>query len=660
MPSILLSGVIGPHGNIHFDLAGDRLTRDQDIFTLKSHFHYVALHFLAQNLSSPCVVLEHPSLEDFEEELRKGYDFVGINFTLANIPKTLQMCDAVRRAAPQTQIVLGGYGTSCFTTIFKGNQEIRKLADHICYGEGVEFLRKLLGEPVDAPIHQPVGPRGASSLPWLDPLRPGTGGFVVSGLGCPNMCEYCATSAYYEGEFIELATAEQLFEGMKQIWKHQPECRDTVGIFDENLYKDPGKVASLGKLIREDEEFGLGKLSYFSFGTIADLSRYDVVEDLVMNGVGSIWIGVESLYSPLPKRQGRDVKEVFDELHAHGISTTGSWIGGWDFHDKENIEEDLEYFIALEPTRSQLFPLYPPPGTALYERLASEGRLPDITLARTYWGRTSGAEFGFPDWKKNFTEQEIQAFVDTGHRRLYEHAGSSVMRALRVHLNGYEFCKNSAHEILREQRSELHRAQCAEAYRLIDVCEFFAPNAKVRAKIGKIRSDYHRLFGEPTIRQQVMSKYAFLKGCLYKMETVVGRPPPAEPPFRRYAYERKPMGTLEKPYVTAYPHPDPGYEHEKRVYENEMKLVNRVIEQLEQGKPLDRAEKAVRRIDEVFQNLDAIGKLARLVDELGEDVGLSKGWLRSEILKGLGAGPASPPLQPEGSYGPPESRATEA
>ncbi len=165
MPSILLTGVIGPHRNIHFDLSGDRLTRDQDIFTAKSHFHYVVLHFLAQNLSSPCVVLEHPSLEDFEEELGKGYDFVGINFTLVNIVKTMQMCDAVRRVAPQTKIVLGGYGTSCFTTIFKGNDEIRKLADHICHGEGVRFLRELLGEPVDAPIHQPVGPRGASGMP---------------------------------------------------------------------------------------------------------------------------------------------------------------------------------------------------------------------------------------------------------------------------------------------------------------------------------------------------------------------------------------------------------------------------------------------------------------------------------------------------------------
>jgi haloalkane dehalogenase len=454
------------------------------------------------------------------------------------------------------------------------------------------------------------------------------------------MCEFCCTSAFYGGEYIEMARAEGLFEGMKRIWQRQPESRDTVAIFDENLYKDKQKVTRLGKLIREDEEFGLGKISYFSFGTIEDLSRYDVVEDLVLNGVGSIWIGVESLYTPLRKRQGREVKEVFDDLHGHGITTVGSWIGGWDFHDKKNIEEDLEYFISLEPTRSQLFPLYPPPGTNLYERLVSEGRLPEIGLAKSYFGRTSGAEFGFPDWKKNFTEEEISAVVDSGHRRLYEHAGPSDMRALRVHLNGYEFCRNSSHEVLSEQRSELHKAHCVEAYRLIDVCEFFAPNAKVRRDIGQIRRDYHRLLGEPTVRQKVMSRYAFLKSCLYKMTTVVGRQPPAEPPFRRYEYDRKPRGPLGKPYVASYPYPDDRYEHETSVYQSEMKLVNRVIDLLENGQSLEEADEAVRRINEAFENLEAIGSVAKLVDSLGDDVGLSKSWLRSEVLKGVEAAAA--------------------
>ena len=639
MPKVLLTGVIGPYENIHFDLAGDRLTRDQDIFTLRSHFHYVALHFLAQNISAPCVVLEHPNVEDLEEELAKGYDFVGINFTLVNVVKMLQMCATVRRVSPDTKIVLGGYGTSCFTTIFRGREDALKVADYVCHGEGVSFLRKLLGEPLDAPIEQIVGPRGSNSLPWLQPYAPGTGGFVVSGLGCPNLCEFCCTSAYYGGEFIELARAENLFEGMKRIWRRQPESRAPVGIFDENLYKDKEKVAELGRLIREDEEFGMGKLSYFSFGTIEDLSRYDVVEDLVMNGVGSIWIGVESLFTPLRKRQGRDVGEVFGELHANGIETIGSWIGGWDFHDKENIEEDLEYFISLEPTRSQLFPLHPPPGTSIYERLVAEGRLPEIgadpSLSKQYFGRTSGAQFGFPDWKKNFTEEEIAAIVDSGNGRLYEHAGPSVMRSLRVQLYGYERCKDSPHAVLRERRSELHAARARDAYPLIDVCEFFAPNQKVARDIQRIRRDYHRLLGEPTVEQRALSKFAFLKGCLYKMTSVVGQRPPAPPPFRRYEYDRRPRDRNEMPYVVTYPHRDPRYEHETRVYENERELLDRVVDLLEKDGAADRAEPAVRAIEGAFENLASLGGLAKLVDELGTDAGLAKGWLRSEVLKKL-------------------------
>jgi haloalkane dehalogenase len=643
MPKVLLTGVIGPHGNIHFDLAGDRLTRDQDIFTVRSHFHYVALHFLAQNLSAPCVVLEHPELEDLEAELEKGYDYVGINFTMANIVKMIEMCEAIRRVAPQTKIVLGGYGTSCFNTIFRGNQEIQKLGDHICYGEGVSFMRRLLGEPVDAPIRQPVGPRGSASLPWLEPYPSGTGGHVISGLGCPNMCEFCSTAAYYGGEYIEMARADRLFEGMKELWRLQPDSRSTVGIFDENLYKDKEKVARLGERIRGDDEFGLAKMNFFSFGTIEDLSRYDVVEDLVLNGTGSIWIGVESLYSTLHKRQGRDVKDVFDDLHAHGITTVGSWIGGWDFHDKENIQEDLEYFISLEPTQSQLFPLFPPPGTHLYERLISEGRLPDFGRARTYFGRTSGSMFGFPDWKKNFTEAEISEIVESGHRRLYERAGPTVMRSLRVHLNGYEFCKRSEHELLREQRSRLHEEHCRNAWPLIRVCEAFAPNAHVRSKIERIREDYRRLLGEPSVRQEVMSRYAFLKACLYKMTSVTGLPLPPAPPLRHYAYDRRPRRSGESPYVVTYPRRDERYEYEQHVYENEMKLIDRCVERLEQGRSLDAAEPSVRALHEALQSVDHLGPLARLVDQLGDDVGLSKGWLRSEVMKSVSAAvPAEP------------------
>ncbi len=638
MPKILLSGVIGPEENLYFNLEGDRLMRDQDIFTPAGHFHYIALHFLAQNISTPCVLLEHPTIEDLEEELKKGYDFIGINFTLVNILKLIEMCSHIRAVAPDTKIILGGYGTSCFSTIFKGDAEIRELADYICHGEGVAFLRRILGEPIDAPINQTMGPRGSNDLPWLHPYPSGKDGtgFIVSGLGCTNMCEFCCTSHYYGGEYIEIDTADHMFESMKEICHLRPDAKAQFSIFDENFFKNKDKVDRLGKRIREDKDTGLDKVSYFGFGAIEDLSRYDVAEELLMNGVGAIWIGVESLFSKLPKRQGRDPKELFDDLHAHGITTIGSWIGGWDFHDKENIQEDLEYFISLSPTSSQLLPLIPPPGTSLYEKLISEDRLPEIGEANTYFGRTSGAnQFGFPDWRKNFTEEEISAVVESGHRRLYEHAGPTYIRELRTYLNGYRFCKKSSHEALHEHKSQFFKERCLNRYPLIKTSKFFAPNEKVRKHIQQIQDDYYQLIGEPTPEQEVMSNYIFLKGCLAKMTSVVGQKPPPGYPFRRYEYDRRPKDG--KPYQVSYPHKDERYEFEMQGHEKEMKLLEGVIHLVKEGKQLDHADEQVRQINEVFENLETLGNLAKLLENVGDNLGFSKSWLKFEVEKQIGS-----------------------
>ena len=247
-------GLLRPHGNILFDLVGDRLTRDQDIFTFTSHAHFQALHFIAHNMSDECVVLEHPWEGELIAELKKGYDFVGINFTMVNIAKTFRMCETIKKHAPDTKIVLGGYGTACLNTIFQSDEEILRHADYVCHGEGVSFFRQLLGEPINAPIKQMVGPTGGisfsptggTSFPWLDPYPSGGKlSCIVSGLGCPNMCEFCSTSHYYGGEFIEISNADQMFEGMRQCWRSHPGAIGEIGIFDENLYKDKAKVAVL-------------------------------------------------------------------------------------------------------------------------------------------------------------------------------------------------------------------------------------------------------------------------------------------------------------------------------------------------------------------------------------------------------------------------------
>jgi hypothetical protein len=65
--------------------------------------------------------------------------------------------------------------------------------------------------------------------------------------------------------------------------------------------------------------------------------------------------------------------------------------------------------------------------------------------------------------------------------------------------------------------------------------------------------------------------------------------------------------------------------------------LDRVVELLAADGSRGDANPEVQEMHRVFASLEAIGGAARLVDDLGSSIGLSKGWLRSEVLKGLEA-----------------------
>ena len=59
---------------------------------------------------------------------------------------------------------------------------------------------------------------------------------------------------------------------------------------------------------------------------------------------------------------GRDPQALFRDLHAHGVATTASFIVGLDCQTPENLEEDIQRLVDIEPTLLQVASLSPPPG----------------------------------------------------------------------------------------------------------------------------------------------------------------------------------------------------------------------------------------------------------------------------------------------------------
>jgi hypothetical protein len=73
-------------------------------------------------------------MKQFEKELKKSYDYVGISFVIATSGKMEKMCRLVREISPESKIILGGYGTML--------PECESLADYVCTEEGVGFMRR--------------------------------------------------------------------------------------------------------------------------------------------------------------------------------------------------------------------------------------------------------------------------------------------------------------------------------------------------------------------------------------------------------------------------------------------------------------------------------------------------------------------------------------
>src|SRR5512142_2315427 len=155
---VLLTSVCRPLGpkygdapSVGYELLYGQVTRAQGLFSPRTFNIHYSLEYIAENLDAPTVVLQYPSRSELIRELKKGYDYVGVSFLMAVMHKMKETVALIRKYAPQSKIVLGGYGT-----VLK-DEVLMPYADYLCREEGVAFMRRLLGEPeIPMPYSHPL------------------------------------------------------------------------------------------------------------------------------------------------------------------------------------------------------------------------------------------------------------------------------------------------------------------------------------------------------------------------------------------------------------------------------------------------------------------------------------------------------------------------
>ncbi|MBI5512919.1 MAG: hypothetical protein HY909_04080 [Deltaproteobacteria bacterium] len=510
LPRVLLSSPWYPDGyktqawdNPVTDFGDLQFTGHQDLFTMHGHMHELFAHAIGQNLRGPTVYLEYPRREDFLAEVEKGYEVVGLHLFYNQVEATLEMCRAVRQRSPRSTIVLGGYGALGIAEMMTP-EALRPTADYLCLGEGIAFLRKLLKEPASDPISITHLPRGGMTLPWHKRYITDEVGVAVASLGCPYGCDFCGTTKMFNRRRLVLVPPEKLAAEVVRCYEEHPNTL-MVAVYEEDSFLDQEYLEAVGEALRRTE-LGLGA-GLWVLGGVRSIQQWgeDRFDRIARCGIASAFLGVESKFAPAegyPKREG-NIREVFSEFHRHGISTVGAWICGFDFHTRENIQEDLAFLLSLKPTMHQLTTLCPFPGTDLFRRMQKEGRVPEDPRWQdlSFFGAGGGFKY------KNFEAHELFEVIHQGYQRSYELWGPSMMRQLEVQLNGYEWSLSTGDAALRK-RAGFHRRLAMGIAVFLPTALHYAPNGFVRRQLRELASRYRCVLGEPSTMQKLLGQLA--------------------------------------------------------------------------------------------------------------------------------------------------------
>ncbi len=488
---ILLTSVFGPYGvddaygrkeNI-MELFHNQVTREQGLFSPRFRHQSFGLYLIAENLRADTTVLDFPSARRFVKELtRRPYDYVGISFILPNFVKARRMAELVRRHAPQAKIILGGHGAAI--------PDVERLidCDHVCRGEGIRFMRQLLGEDVDRPISHPVLSIAFRKHLMGVPL-PSDGVIMMPGVGCPNACRFCCTSHFFDREYTPFfRTGREIFDFLARA-ERERKLTD-IWVMDENFLKQRSRAEELlAELERHGKYYG-----FYLFSS-AEAVRAVGVEFLKRLGVTFLWLGLEGRQSEYEKTKDVDLPAMVRELRAVGITVLGSVILFTERHDQRTIHEDIDFAIESGSDFIQFMQLAPWPNTRLYQEYRAAGLLRE-DMPYEEWHGQRYIWYRHP----HFTPAEADVFLRDAFQRVWDEMGCSVLRMIETTLNGY-LSTLGATDARLAARHEYYTRTCHSFYPVLSVIRTHAHNRLERDYAAQVIARYDEAFGPPGATQ---------------------------------------------------------------------------------------------------------------------------------------------------------------
>jgi radical SAM superfamily enzyme YgiQ (UPF0313 family) len=342
------------------------------------------------------------SLIDFQPNM------VGISAVTASILRGRDLADQIKRALPETIIVLGGphptampeevsvWNSIDFVVVGEGEYTIKDLCDwylsgrepsalqkipNLCYTFNGKFIQNknrafLSSSELD------ILPRPAYHLLNIEEVfKEMTHGLFQKGKrilpvmfsrGCPSQCTFCCRVMGFQ---IRYRNTEMIMNEIESLVKDYN--LDEVWFEDDNFTANPKRAHEiLDYLI----ELNLGVYIKFANGIRADGVDNKMLEKMQNAGCYNLSFAIESGSSRVLKMMQKNLsltkaKENIDMAKSMGFLVGSNCIIGYPGETVDEVKESLDFFMDLNLDSMAITNLIPFPGTELRRICEENGYL---------------------------------------------------------------------------------------------------------------------------------------------------------------------------------------------------------------------------------------------------------------------------------------------
>ena len=327
---------------------------------------------------------------DFEEEV----DLVGVTGMVMHAKRAYEIAHRFRqRGVP---VVMGGpHASSC-------SREAKEHVDSVVIGEAEPLWSQVIEDAQKGdlkPFYQANGYCSMKGLPFprLDLLRRDaymTVNCVQTTRGCPYQCDFCHVTHFF-GKTYRCRPVDEVIAEVERL------DGEFIVFIDDNIAGNRQHAKELFTRLKPFKKKWAGQASL-------TLTRDpELLRLAAESGCVSLFVGVESL-SPENLRevnksfnQAHQFEEALRALHDHDIMILAGLIFGLDHDDEGAFERTLRFCERNRIELPSFFVLTPLPGTPLFQRIESEGR-----LLHKDWSKYNGATVVFKP--KLMTEETLQ------------------------------------------------------------------------------------------------------------------------------------------------------------------------------------------------------------------------------------------------------------